>query len=86
MTIRSIAPRRIELLDDSIVEVLRQKSPVERLAMAFAAERTMHAMLTTHLRSEHPDWGQERIAMEVARRRLLASNIVLPDQTLDRKR
>jgi len=69
-----IDPRRIELLDDAMVEVLRQKSPVKRLAMVFAAERTMRAMLTAHLQSEHPEWTPEQISKEIARRRLCSKD------------
>jgi hypothetical protein len=68
--LRPIDPRRIELLDDAMVEVLRKKSPVERLEMVFAAERTMRLMVTAHLQSEHPEWTPEQISKEIARRRL----------------
>jgi hypothetical protein len=46
----------IELLDEAVVEVLRRKTPAERLAMVFAADRTMRLRLEGHLRSCHPDW------------------------------
>jgi hypothetical protein len=70
------APKRrpcIELLDDAMVEVLRRKTPTERVAMVFDAERTMRLMLETHLRWRYPDWDAEQIASEIARRRNLAS-------------
>jgi hypothetical protein len=72
--LRPIDPRRIELLDDAMVEVLRKKSPVERLEMVFAAERTMRLMVTAHLQSEHPEWTPEQISKEIARRRLLGTS------------
>jgi hypothetical protein len=72
--IRPIDPQRIELLDDAMVEVLRRKSPMERLQMVFAAERTMRLMLTAHLQSEHPEWTPEQISKEVARRRLIGTS------------
>ena len=42
---RTIDPRRIEVLDEAVVEVLRAKTVAERVAMAFDAERTMRLML-----------------------------------------
>jgi len=70
---RKIDPRRIEILDEAVVEVLRRKTPAERVALGLEAERTMRLMLKTHLRSEHPDWNDEQIAQEIARRRRLGS-------------
>jgi hypothetical protein len=66
----STAKRRphIELLDDAMVEVLRRKTPTERVAMIFAANRLMRLRLEGHLRSEHPDWDTEAVMREIARR------------------
>jgi hypothetical protein len=58
----------IELLDPAIVEILRSKTPVERVAMIFAANRTMRLRLEGHLRSCHPDWDADTIRREIARR------------------
>jgi len=60
--------RRIEILDPAMVEVLRAKTPAERVAMVFDANRTMREMLLAHLREQHPDWDQERVDREIARR------------------
>jgi hypothetical protein len=65
------APKRrpcVELLDDAMVEVLRGKTKAERLAMVFAANRTMRLRLEGHLRSVHPDWDTKDIMWEIARR------------------
>lgn len=51
----------VELLDDAIVEVLRRKTPAERVAMIFAANRTMRLRLEGHLRSRHPDWDHQTV-------------------------
>jgi hypothetical protein len=59
----------IELLDDAMVEVLRRKTPTERVAMVFDAERTMRLMLESNLRWRHPDWDARQVAEEIARRR-----------------
>ncbi len=58
----------VELLDEAIVEVLRRKTPAERLAMVFAANRTMRLRLEGHLRSCHPDWNDQAVMQEIARR------------------
>ena len=52
----------IELLDEAMVEVLRRKTPAERVAMVFDAERTMRLMLEAHLRSAAPDWDRRPVA------------------------
>jgi hypothetical protein len=66
-------PPRIELLDEAMANVLRRKTPAERVAMVFDAERTMRLMLEAHLRARHPDWDSEQVAREIARRRNLGS-------------
>ena len=58
----------IELLDEAVVEVLRRKTPVERVAMIFAANRTMRLRLENHLRTRHPDWDTQTVMQEIARR------------------
>jgi len=45
----------IEILDEGIVEVLRRQTPTERVAMIFAANRTMRLRLEGHLCTRHPD-------------------------------
>ncbi len=59
---------RIELLDDAMVAVLRRKAPVERAAMIFAANRTVRLRLEGHLRSRHPEWDDQAVSAEIARR------------------
>jgi hypothetical protein len=54
--------------------LLRGKTPAQRVAMVFDAERTMRVMLETHLQSRHPQWTPEQVAQEIARRRRLASS------------
>lgn len=63
-----IDPARIELLDPAMVQVLKNKTPAERLAMVFASNRTMRLRLEGHLRTHHPDWADERIQQEIALR------------------
>ena len=55
---------------DDMVEVLRKKTSVERVAMVLDANRTMRLMLQAHFRERHPDWDDDQIAAAVARRLL----------------
>lgn len=66
----AIDTQRIELLDPVIVKILQNKSPAERLAMAFAANRTMRLRLEGHLRTYHPEWTHAQIHGEIAKRML----------------
>jgi hypothetical protein len=59
---------QIEVVDDDVAAVLRRKTPVQRLAMVFAANRTMRLRLTAALRAWHPDGSNEAVRREVARR------------------
>lgn len=62
--------RRIEVVDDAIAEILRRKTPAERLALAFDCNRTVRLRIESHLRSAHPEWTHADVANEL-RRRLL---------------
>lgn len=61
-------PLNIEIMDDVMAEVLRAKTPAERLAIANGMWRSARRMLESILRSERPDWTDEEIRREVARR------------------
>jgi len=65
---KPLAPLSIELLDEATVAVLRGKTPAERLAIAFACNRTMRLRLAGHFKTRHPDWTPEQVQAEVARR------------------
>ncbi len=66
----ALDPRKIELLDDAMVMVLRAKTPAERLAMAFDCNRTARLVIAGHLRACHPEWTDEQIQAGVAGRML----------------
>jgi hypothetical protein len=55
-------------MDDAMAEVYRAKTPAERLAIADGMWRFAQKMIDAILRDEHPDWTDEAIAREVARR------------------
>ena len=59
---------RIELLHPLVAEILRNKTPAERVAQALDSNRLVRERLTAHLRREHPDWSDDMVAAEVGRR------------------
>lgn len=60
--------RRIEVLDDTMAEVLRRKTPAERLAIGFGLWRSARTLLRRQLASLHPEWNVGQVDREVARR------------------
>jgi Rv0078B-related antitoxin len=64
----SIDPRRIEVMDDKVAEILRQKSPAARLAIAAGMWRSARHMIHATVSQQHPDWSEEQINREVVRR------------------
>lgn len=59
---------QIEVVDDAMAEVLRRKTPAERIQIGFTLWTSAYNMLMTHLKKTHPDWTKERIEQEVAKR------------------
>jgi len=66
-------PGQIEVVDDAVADVLRRKTVTERIEMVFAANRLIRLRIEGHLRTEHPDWSDEHVAAEVAKRVLRGS-------------
>ncbi len=60
--------KRIEMLDDAMVAVLRDKTPAQRLAISNGMWRSARRMIEAVLQKEHPDWFADTIQREVARR------------------
>ena len=59
---------QIEVVDDSVADVLRAKTAAERIRIGFDLWTSTRDMLLVHLRKTHPEWNAERIKQEVARR------------------
>ena len=59
---------RFEVLSDEVAAVLRQKTGAERLEIASQMFRSARRMLVTYLGAEHPDWDEDRVQKEAARR------------------
>jgi hypothetical protein len=61
-------PRLIETPDDRVVEILRAKTPAERLAIGMAMWSSARRMLVSLVSQQHPEWDADQISDEVARR------------------
>lgn len=63
-------PRRIvvEVIDDATAAMYRALTPAQRVAIACDAHDTARAMTAARLRQLHPDWPEERVRTETARR------------------
>jgi hypothetical protein len=61
-------PEDIEVIDDEMARVYAAKTGAERLAIASGMFASARRMILSHLRTEHPDWSEEQIHREAARR------------------
>jgi len=61
-------PKRIEVVDDKVAEILRGKTPAERGEMIAGMWRTARSIVEGGVRSQHPQWGPEEVKAEVRRR------------------
>lgn len=71
MSFNSRNPRpvsRREAVQDDLVRILRAKSDREKFEIGAGMWRSARDMLRNYLRGEHPDWSDEQINREVARR------------------
>jgi hypothetical protein len=58
----------LDVVDDDMARILRGMSGAERLRVANSLFVSARRMLASHLAAEHPDWDQDRIEQETARR------------------
>jgi len=61
-------PGQIEVVDDTLAEILRHKTPAERIRIGFTLWTAARNMLMIHLKKTHPEWNNNRVEKEVARR------------------
>jgi hypothetical protein len=61
-------PFCVEVVDDSLIEVLRSKSAAERVQMISDANRTARLLASAGIRYQHPDWDEAQIHAEVLKR------------------
>jgi hypothetical protein len=59
---------QIEVVDDKVAEILRKKTGQERLEMVWDSWNFFCRVIGTSLKSSHPEWTQEQIKKEIARR------------------
>jgi hypothetical protein len=59
---------QFDLIDDRMAEVLRSKTEADRLAIAHGLWRSAGSILRSMLHANHPDWSDEQVRHEVARR------------------
>ena len=59
---------QIEVVDDALAEVLRRRTPAERIKIGFEIWTSAYKMLLSHLKTSHPEWTPEMVSEETARR------------------
>ncbi len=60
--------RNFEVVDDRVAEIVRRKSPAERLAMVDWLRRIAREMVRANITRENPDWSAAETGRQVARR------------------
>jgi hypothetical protein len=71
MTSRRPPDRRTftdEVLDDRMATILREKTPAERLAIAFRLWSFARQMIHRMTVREHPEWSEQEVTHHVAGR------------------
>jgi hypothetical protein len=59
---------QIEVVDSMMAEVLRGKTPAERIGIGFGMWTSAQKMLLSHLSASNPEWDAKRLNSEAARR------------------
>ncbi len=58
----------VEVMDDMVAEIMRQKTPIERLEIAMGLWETARVLIWGAVETEHSEWSEEQVKKEVARR------------------
>jgi hypothetical protein len=61
-------PKRYEIMDDQMAEIMRLKTPDEKLTMLDGMWRMARELIQSMLWHDHPDWSDEQINKETAPR------------------
>jgi hypothetical protein len=61
-------PSHDESIDPALANVLRTKTPAEKVAMVTAANRTARLLAAAGIRFTNPDWDESQIQAEVIKR------------------
>ena len=65
-----MGPKIFEVVDNQVAEVLRRKTPAERLRIGFDMWTSVRRMLLSHIGHTHPEWSRPDVEREVAKRML----------------
>jgi hypothetical protein len=60
----------VEPIDETVLKILKTKSPAECIAMIGEANETARVLVAAGARHLHPDWTEEQVRAEVAKRML----------------
>jgi Rv0078B-related antitoxin len=58
----------IEMVDDAMAAILRQKTDAERLAIGFGMWEFARRLIEANVRADHPEWPNDEVRRQVARR------------------
>jgi hypothetical protein len=74
MNNQPISFSHIEVIDDATAEMLRRKTPAEKIAIVCDANDTLRILVAGGIRWQHPGWTQTQVQEEVARRMTREAN------------
>ncbi|MBX3420041.1 MAG: hypothetical protein KF752_00655 [Pirellulaceae bacterium] len=60
--------QRFEMIDDTMADILRNKTATERLRIAGRLWTSARVIVRGAIRTAHPDWNEEQVNREIARR------------------
>ena len=65
-----MAPKKlvIEVMDDAMADILRQKTAFEKLRIAGRMWQSARVFLRGAIRTEYPDWNADQVNREIAKR------------------
>jgi len=75
LPVKPIDWRRIEILDDRMVEIIRKMTPQERVQKGMELSQFMRDRVLCHLHTENPQWTEEQVQEEWRRRLQLCSTL-----------
>jgi hypothetical protein len=59
---------KFEMVDDVMASILREKTEVQRLAIADRMWQSARVILRGAIKTEHADWSVQQVNQEIARR------------------
>lgn len=68
MPIMRLDEGQIELMDAAMVEVYRQKTPAQRIAICDSMWRFAEQVTRAGIRNQYPEWSHEQVEQEAVRR------------------